>query len=190
MDGTVTELELRANEMANAGQAAVVLSDLATFVVEISLDETDVARVAVGQAVVVTLDAFPGMELTGEVIDIAPVADFVSGVVLYPVTVQLSPVDVPARAGMTADVEIVTASRPDALIVPLRAIQSEGGKSYVWRQSSDGFEKVEVALGMTTDTEVEITTGLLEGDVVSVVAVPQSSGQRPSGPMGMFGGPD
>jgi len=197
MDGTVTVLNAKAGEQASAGQAAVVLSDLETFVVEVSLDETDVAKVSLGQQAIVTLDAFPGVELAGEVTEIAPVASVQSGVVLYPVTVQLSLADpsassgqgVDARAGMTADVEIIAASQADALIVPLRAVQSDDGKSYVWRRSSDGFEKVEVTLGMMTETEIEITGGLSEGDVVSVVASPSQGGGQPAfGPMRFFGG--
>ncbi len=189
MGGTVVTLELKAGERVGAGTAVVELNDLTTFVVEVNLDETDVAKVGVGQEAVVTLDAFPGEELAGEVTDIAPVADIQSGVVLYPVTVQLSPAGVPARVGMTADVGIVTASKADALIVPLRAIQSEDGKSYVWRQSADGFEKAEVTLGVMTETDVEIASGLSEGDVVSVVASPAQGGGQPGfGPGGMFGG--
>jgi HlyD family secretion protein len=191
MDGTVTVLNAKAGEQASAGQAAVVLSDLETFVVEVSLDETDVAKVSLGQQAIVTLDAFPGEELAGEVADIAPVAESVSGVVLYPVTIQLAPTETPARAGMTADVAIVAASQADTLIVPLRAIQSDDGKSYVWRRSSDGFEKVEVTLGVMTETEIEITNGLSEGDVVSVVASPSQGGGQPVfGPMRFFGGGD
>jgi hypothetical protein len=77
------------------------------------------------------------------------------------------------------------------LIVPLRAIQSDDGKSYVWRRSSDGFEKVEVTLGVMTETEIEITNGLSEGDVVSVVASPSQGGGQPVfGPMRFFGGGD
>jgi HlyD family secretion protein len=189
MGGTVTLLELTVGERASAGMTVVELNDLTTFVVEVNLDETDVAKVGIRQEAVVTLDAFPDEELAGEVTDIAPVASIQSGVVLYPVTVQLSPADLPARVGMTANVEIVTVSKSDALIVPLRAIQSEGGKSYIWRQSTDGFEKVEVTLGVMTETEVEVISGLSEGDMVSVVASPTQGGGQPGwGPGGMFGG--
>jgi HlyD family secretion protein len=202
MEGTVTLLELTVGEQVSAGTTVVELNDLTTFVVEVNLDETDVAKIGVGQGAVVALDAFPDAELVGEVTDIALVADIQSGVVLYPVTVQLSPADpsatnsgaasgqgVPARVGMTANVEIVTASKADALVVPLRAIQSEGGKSYIWRQSADGLEKVEVTLGVMTETEVGIASGLSEGDVVSVVASPAQGGGQPGwGPGGMFGG--
>jgi HlyD family secretion protein len=189
MDSTVTLLELTVGERVSAGTVVVELDDLTTFVVEVNLDETDVAQVSVGQEAVVTLDAFPEAELAGEVAEIAPVADVQSGVVLYPVTVELAPVDLPARVGMTANVEIITASKADALIIPLRAVQSEGDRSFVWRRSADDFEKVEVTLGVMTDTEIEIAGGLSEGDVVSVVASPAQGGGQPGfGPGGMFGG--
>lgn len=215
--GTVTALNVEPGEMAGAAQAAVVLSDLSALEVDINLDETDVAQVAVGQEALVTLDAFPGAELKGEVTYIAPVAQTQSGVVLYPVTVRLAPVELPVRAGMTADVDIVTVSQENVLIVPLRAIRSVEGQSFVLRQVANGqsgtpggssrpggsgsdlgqqlamagFEPVTVTLGSMTETEVEITSGLAEGDVVSVVATPAqgTGGERP-GPMGMFGGGD
>jgi HlyD family secretion protein len=191
MSGTVTTIEPQVGEMVSAGAPVAELSDLATFVVEVNLDETDVAQVAVGQEALMSVDAFPDDELVGEVTDIAPVAEVQSGVVLYPVTIQLSPTRVGVRAGMTADVEIVTASQEGVLVVPLRAIQSEGARSYVQLQSVGGFERVEVTLGVMTETEVEITSGLSERDVVSVVAVPTQSltgsGFVP-GPGRIFGG--
>lgn len=190
--GTITELNVQAGEMASAGQAAVVvISDLSVLMVDVNLDETDVAQVAVGQSALVSVDAFPHAELTGEVTYIAPVAQVQSGVVLYPVTVQIAPTEFPVRAGMTADVEIVSASHEDALIVPLRAVYTEGELAYVYRVSSGQTERVEVTLGMMTDTEVEIVSGVAEGDVVSVVAAPtQDSGSVGfgPGPGRMFGG--
>ncbi len=184
--GTVTALNIHVGEIANAGQTALTLSELVTLVVEIKLDETDVARVSVGQQVIVTLDAFSDAELAGQVTEIAPVAEVQSGVVLYPVTVQLSPTDLPVRAGMTADVEIVTASQENTLIVPLRAVHTEGEQAFVYRLAGDQIERVTVELGMVTDTKAEITSGLAEGDKVSVVAAP-SSDKQPQG-FGPFGG--
>ncbi len=194
--GTVTVLNVQEGEMVGGGQPAIVLSDLATLVVHISLNETDVTGISVGQQALVTLDAFRGAEITGTVASIAPVAQVQSGVVLYPVTVRLAPTALPIRAGMTADVEIVTASRENVLIVPLRAVQSADGETFVLRkvaggQMPGGFERVPVTLGLTNDVEVEITSGLYEGDVVSVVGMPaQSDGVGGFGPFRMLRGGD
>ncbi|RLC74287.1 MAG: hypothetical protein DRJ03_25880 [Chloroflexi bacterium] len=189
MAGTVTALDIQPGEMASAGQAAVVvISDLAVLEVEINLDETDVAQVAVGQEALVGVDAFPEAELSGTVTYVAPVAETQSGVVLYAVTVQIAPTEFPIRAGMTADVEIVAASREGALIVPLRVIHSEGEQSYVIRLAGGRPERVEVEMGLTTETEVEIVTGLAEGDVVVVAGGVSGNTGRPPNPMRMFGG--
>jgi len=204
MAGTVTYLDAQPGEIATANQPVVVLSDLSALEVAVNLDETDVASVAVGQEVHVSVDAFPGVEMAGQVTVVASVAQTQSGVVLYPVTVRLAPGDPPAgpsadsgqgsgqalpvRAGMTADVEITTASQADALIVPLRAVHTEGGDAYVDRLVGDQVERVAVALGLMTDAEIEITSGLAEGDVVVVVASGQDSDEPMPGPMGMFGG--
>ena len=176
--GTVTLLDVQVGEIANANQSVIVLSDLETLEVEVSLDETDVSQVSVGQEALVGVDAFPGVEMVGQVTYVASVAQSQSGVVLFPVTVRLSSKDLPVRARMTADVEIVTASQEGALIVPLRAVHVEGEQAYVDRLVGGQIERVEVTLGMTTDTEAEIVggadgTSVAEGDVVVVYATYQ-----------------
>ena len=172
--GTVTSLDVQSGEIANANQSVIVLSDLETLEVEVSLDETDVSQVSVGQDALVSVDAFPGVEMVGQVTYVAPVAQSQSGVVLFPVTIRLSSEDLPVRAGMTADVEIITAAQEDTLIVPLRAVRTEGAHAYVDRLVGDRTERVEVELGVITDTEIEIIAGadgtsVAEGDVVTIV---------------------
>lgn len=184
--GTVTALSVDVGEMASAGQTVVVLSGLEELEVVVNLDETDVAQVEVGQACSVELDAFSGAELGGVVTHIAPVATTESGVVLYPVTVQLDPTDLAVRAGMTADVEIVVARHEDVLLVPLRAVHTEGERAFVDVMAANRqVERVEVELGMITETEAEIVSGLSEGDVVVVVT---STSQEDDGGLLPFGG--
>ena len=199
MAGTVTSLDMDLGEMVSPGQSVVVLSDLTALEVDVYLDEADVVWVVVGQEAKVILDAFPGIEMTGQVTYIAPTAEVSSGVVLYPVTIRLTLGDLPARAGMTADVEITTASQEDVLIVPLRAVHTEGGHAYVDRLAGGQIERVEVELGMMTETEVEITGGLaegpalslVEGDVVVVVPGPtRDTGSELPGPFRMLHGGD
>ena len=130
--------------------------------------------------------------------------------VLYPVTIRLTPGDpsassgqapstgsgqgLPVRAGMTADVEIITASREDVLIVPLRTVEVEGERAYVQRLVGDQIEQVAVELGMVTETEVEITGDVAEGPALSLVegdvvlVVPSAQGSAGGGMFGMFGG--
>jgi HlyD family secretion protein len=190
---TVVALNVSVGESAGAGQTVAVLNDLSALEVEINVDETDVSQVSVDQEARITLDAFPEEEgeLIGKVASIAPKANVEAGVVFFPVTVRLEPTSLPVKAGMTADVEIAAASREDALIVPLRAVHSEGERTYVKQLVEGQVERVDVTLGMMTDTAVEIVEegeapALAEGDVVVVVpgAEPDDDSPMPS----FFGG--
>jgi RND family efflux transporter MFP subunit len=186
--GTVSYLGVQPGEIASANVPVIALGDLTALEVDVSLDEADVTGVAVGQEAKLSLDAFPGVELAGQVVAIAPAADVASGVVLYPVTIRLATTDpvtgsgqaagqawegaVPVRAGMTSEVHIVTARHEETLIVPLRAIETVDGRTFVQRLAGGEIERVEVTLGLMTAIEVEITAGLAEGDAIVVVPGP------------------
>jgi HlyD family secretion protein len=185
-NGVVTTVYYQVGEFANPGTKVIALSDVSALEAEVNLDETDVVRIAMGMTVVVTVDAFPGMEVSGEVIEIAPTANIQSGVVLYPVTVRLDPTELPLRSGMTVNVTFPIEERQDTLIVPFRAVETEGGQAYVTRVTAPGSERVAVMLGLITDTQVEILSGIEAGDVVTVYANPVQDSELMKNPM--FGG--
>jgi multidrug efflux pump subunit AcrA (membrane-fusion protein) len=107
--GVVTKVNVEAGETAAPGDVVVVLAGLDRLQARtIDLTELDVARVAEGQPVVVTVDALPGVELRGHVARIGLRSEDYRGDVVYPVIVELDE-DAPGlRWGMTAVVEIET----------------------------------------------------------------------------------
>lgn len=185
-DGVVTSLYYQVGEFANPGAPVNAMTDVSILEAEVNLDETDVVKIALGMQVVVTVDAFPGMEVSGEVTEIAPTAAIQSGVVLYPVTVRLNSTELPLRSGMTVTVTFPIEQRTDTLLVPFRAIETEGGQAYVTRVTASGSERVAVMLGLITDTQIEILSGINEGDVVTVYANPVQDAELMQNPM--FGG--
>ena len=140
VDGTVTAVNIELGQAVGTSQVAVSIADLASFIVEIGLDETDIVGVEVGQPAVVVVDAFDDAEFSGRVIHVSPTASVQSGVVLYEVTIALDATEVPVRAGMTADAEVVTDSAEDVLVIPLKAVRSIGGRHFVLRQLREGEE--------------------------------------------------
>ncbi len=192
--GTVTAVRAHPGEFAGLGAPVVALSDLNTLEAEVNLDETDVSRIQAGMPVVVSVDAFPGQQLTGQVTEIALSANVQSGVVLYPATVRVeagpstsSGQALPLRSGMTINVTFPIEERKDTLIVPFRAVETEGGQAYLTRVTASGSERVAVTMGLITDTQVEILSGIEAGDVVTVYANPvQDTGLMTNNPM--FGG--
>ena len=105
-DGTVTELYVRRSQFIAPGQEVLLLSDLGHLRVETTdLNEIDVARVGVGNPVIVTFDALPEVSVTGKVVRIAPKASAGSGV-NYTVLVELDEIPEKLLWGMTAFVDI------------------------------------------------------------------------------------
>jgi hypothetical protein len=96
------------------------------------------------------------------------------------------------REGLTVTVTVMVARANDVLVVPNAAVTTQGGKSYVTVVNADGTtQPVEVQTGLSDWENTEITSGLNEGDKVSVPlsAAPATSASqnRPGGPPVFFG---
>jgi multidrug efflux pump subunit AcrA (membrane-fusion protein) len=105
--GTVVEVTVDADDTARPGQVIVVLATLDRLQARtIDLTELDVARVAEGQPVVVTVDALPDAPLSGRVLRIDEQSEDYRGDVVYPVIVELDGDTTALRWGMTTMVEI------------------------------------------------------------------------------------
>lgn len=105
-DGVISDLNIKSNEWVSPGQPVIVLADLDHLQVETTdLGEMDVAKIQVGDAVVVTFDALPDLELAGVVSHIAPKST--EGLsVNYTVIIDLSETNEALRWGMTAFIDI------------------------------------------------------------------------------------
>lgn len=105
--GTVTEVSVDVGDTAGPGAVIVVLATLDRLQARtVDLTELDVARVAEGQAAVVTVDALPGVQLRGHVARVDQQSVDYRGDVTYPVIVELDEDTPGLRWGMTALVEI------------------------------------------------------------------------------------
>jgi HlyD family secretion protein len=170
-DGVVASLGAKVGEMVSSSTPMVVLVDISTFHIDVEIDEIDISQIAVGQEVLITLDALPDEEIAGHVEAIAPTAsaDGDGGVVSYVVTVAIEPTDALLRAGMSTNTTITTARNENALLVPNRYIQidREDGKMYVEKLEEDGLtSRVEIETGMRSEFDSEVVAGLEEGDTV------------------------
>ncbi|MBI3536212.1 MAG: efflux RND transporter periplasmic adaptor subunit, partial [Chloroflexi bacterium] len=175
-DGTITKMDLDLGSYVPAARAVIGVADLADLRVKVNIDETDIARVKVGQEVTIGLDAYPGASINARVSDVASVATTVQGVVNYVVTLTLNPGDVPVKIGMTANASIVVGRKDDVLLVPNRAVRANGAKRFVAIQKSpDVVEEVEVKLGLANDQETEVISGLQEGQQLVVSLTPSSN---------------
>lgn len=86
------------------------------------VDETDIGKVAIGQGAKVVADAYPDEEFHGRVLKIAPLAKVAQNVTTFDVTAEVDNANHLLKAGMNANVDIVTAEARNALLVPVEAL--------------------------------------------------------------------
>jgi HlyD family secretion protein len=133
IDGTVTQLAIEEGEivvvgtMNNPGSVIMTVANMNQMKVEAEVDETDVSHVRTSQVAKVTVDALPDTSLAGHVTKIAN-SPTISDIgqqeqqtnFLVDVTIDVPPALL--RPGMTADVEVTTASKDSVLLVPIQAV--------------------------------------------------------------------
>ena len=133
-DGVITAVHVAEGERANG--LAVDLVDTDSLEVVLSVDEVDIGELAIGQPAVITLETWPGAEIAGEIVAIAPKAlAGNSAIVAYEVRLSLDDTDLPIRVGMTANADLITSAQNGVLLVPNAAITADREAGRVLRQS-------------------------------------------------------
>lgn len=154
--------------------SVATLPDLTQMESVTYVNEIDVRKLAIGQPVVITLDADPTKRLTGTVTSVANVGEQRpnADAKVFEVKVIVQEADTTLRPGMTTGNAIETLKIATALFVPLEAVSSAGGVPFVYRQDGGGVAKQEVITGPMNDDEVVIVRGLEENDRVLLTAPP------------------
>lgn len=183
MAGVVTTLDLANGEFVQAGRPVLTIADLEHLRIALSIDETDIPRVQVGQPVVLDLDAFPDQQVNGVVREIAPAATTLQGVVNYQVIIDVTPGDLAIKPGMTANANVQVARKENVLLAPTRAIRAQGSKRLVTILENGEPKEVFVTLGLSNDQFTEILDGLTPGAQILTIAVSTNAPR-----FGSFGG--
>jgi HlyD family secretion protein len=159
----------------NAWEPGVAtLPDLTQMESVTYVNEIDVRKLAVGQPVVLTLDADPTKRLTGSVTSVANVGEQRpnADAKVFEVKIIVQEADTTLRPGMTTGNAIETLKLNVALYVPLEAVSSEDGIPFVYRQDGGSVTKQEVITGSMNDDEVVVIRGLDEDDLVLLTPPP------------------
>ncbi|MFH1833183.1 MAG: HlyD family efflux transporter periplasmic adaptor subunit [Candidatus Levyibacteriota bacterium] len=178
---------------SNQTIASIKTGSSATVLVNVA--EVDAPKVQVGQKATISFDAFLGKTFTGKVMGINTTGAVSSGVTTYPAVIQLDNSDNSILPNMSATANIITIVDDNVLLVPSSAVQTIGTQSTVRVLKNGAISTVNVEVGNSSDSQTEIISGLLEGDVVVTSAISmetsQTSGSSPfSGGLrlGGFGG--
>jgi multidrug efflux pump subunit AcrA (membrane-fusion protein) len=146
----------------------VTLTDLGTNEVKARFSEADTAKIKPGQAAKVEFESL-GEQLTARVIRIDPIETVVANVVTYTVTLLLDKKLEEIKPGMTGNVDVIIAQKQNVLRLPVTAINPRNGRATVQVLRPDGTQETRhVTTGLKGDDDIEITSGLDDGDKVVV----------------------
>jgi len=178
------EIVIEPGTMIRENQVIIRLPDPTRMQVKAKINEARIALVKAGMKATIQLDAFPDVELIGEVEEVsdyaAPTSWFRGDVKEYETIIKI--LDSPAsplegsnpsqskaaqvKTGMTAQLKIRAEYLPDVVQVPVQAIIEHGEEHYCAFYDEKGFRAHKVTIGSTNDKFVVIEAGLVAGQEV------------------------
>lgn len=176
---------------SGASGSLITIGDLSQMTVSVQVNEMDISKVSVGQAARATFSALPNVELDATVTRIATVSSsdassavsaYGGNVVTYAVDLLIPNPDPALKPGMTASVTISSTDIPDALMLPLSAVNGEGDQatvSVVTGQDETGFPTTEerhVTVLANNGTMAAVEGDVAEGDEVVIGMMQGDSG--------------
>ena len=183
VDGVVISREVEEGQTVAASFETPTLfnvaEDLTKMQIEASVVEADIAKVKEGQKVYFSVDSFPDETFEGKVVQVRNNPITTSNVVTYEVIISVDNKDMKIKPGMTANVEIVTAEKKDAMLVPNKALRfyvtDEDGqvKRYndkgIWLMRGGKLQRESITTGVSDDDKTEIISDKIKvGDKVVV----------------------
>jgi len=165
--GVVTERKADPGTLASPGMAILTLEDTRNYRLEVTVDESDLGFMRVGQSTSVKIDALGSTEIIGKVVQIVPAAD--PGSRSFLVKIEL-PKDAHLRSGLFGRAQFARGER-SALLIPRTAIIERGQLQGVYVIDSEQIAGLHyVTLGRTSGQQVEVLSGLEGGE--KIIAAP------------------
>jgi len=164
----------------------VTLTNVSGMQVVAGFSEIDAAKIRVGQAATVTVDAIPNETFAAHVISVATTATTSSNVVTYPVTFVLDNTASGLKPGMSADVDVVVAELDNVLHVTTAAVRGSGRNATVTVLRNGKQVTVPVVAGLQGDSSTAILGGLTNGETVVLPSVSVATSSA-SGGLGSSG---
>ncbi len=171
ISGVITAQNAKVGEIASPGVSTVFI--LADHGLEVDADiaEADIGKIKIGDPASTTFDAFQGKTFSGKVTYINPGEELIEGVPTYKTVFSFDNLDPGIKTGMTANIDISTAVHENIIYVTQRAVttNSDGTRSVqIYHGTGKPLEIRTVTAGIRdTNGNIEITSGLNEGDVLA-----------------------
>lgn len=165
-DGVITEVKIKAGDQVTSVAAVMTLSNTSALEAQVTVVEEDYALIQPGQTVQLYFDAQPDAQVTGRVSRIVP-SRTSAAQPQYPVVIEIDQLPERLAAGMSVDASIVIAEKKNVLVLPKTLVRARtDGTATVEVWANGRKEKREIKIGLIGDQNVEIVSGLQEGEQV------------------------
>jgi RND family efflux transporter MFP subunit len=185
-DGIVAEVNINKGDGVSSGTAAINLITNQK-IAEVELNEIDAARVKVNQKATLEFDAVEDLVITGKVVEIDSIGAVSQGVVSYNVKISYDVQDDRVKPGMSVSASIILELKRNVIIVPITAVKTVMGESYVETLINNEPQKKNIVVGISNDTMIEVVDGLIEGGNV-ITQTTSSGGASVTNGSSSFGG--
>lgn len=165
--GVIADLPTQVGEMISSRTVIAELDDLKTMSAVASVDETEITKLREGQAVQLTIDAFPGEQFKGTVGAIPLQGKLDNDVLVFEVPIAFDYHDLPLKPGMSVLLAFELGRADNALRVPTAALITDASGVSV-ELSSPVRKRASVKTGVSDGLYTEIVSGLRDGDLVIV----------------------
>jgi HlyD family secretion protein len=167
--GRIMSVGYAAGDTLSSSTNIASYADDSAVTLAVSVSQEDISAVKIGNKVNIALTAYSGEAFTGTVTGMDTTTASKTSTVSYTVTIAFNGDVSKVYAGMTGDVTFVTKEVDNVIYVSDKAVKAEGTKSYVDVKNSDGtIDKREVKTGFSNGVNVEITSGLKEGETALI----------------------
>ncbi len=166
--GTVYYIPVAKSEFVQQGDKLLQMADLTRLQVRAYFDEPEIAKIHEGMPITIRWDAIPDKEWHGHVVRVP------STIVNYgtrnvgQVLISIDDADSQLLPNTNVTVTVTTSDTANALNVPRDALHTEQGKSYVYLVVNGRLHRTPVVVGALNLTQVEIRSGLHEGETVAL----------------------
>ncbi len=167
IDGIVTRADVKTSGVTVATTTTFGVTDPSSLSFRMEVDEADISKVSEGQEVDVDLNAYPDNQLHLRVGSIDFVTHTTStGGNAYDVKARIIPTSkMSLRVGMNGNATIITKRKDEIITIPLASLIDE---NTVYVKTGTIYEKRKIKLGIQSDTDTEVISGLSEGELLVI----------------------
>lgn len=164
-NGVISALSIENGEMVSSQTNAATLVNIDAVKVKVSIPESVVNSLQLGSQVAVTIDSL-NKSMQGTLTTISPAADTTTMGYLAEITLA-NPSGI-IKPGMSTKIDLNTGSLHNVIAVPIDAVIELDGQHNVYVVENNKAKEVSVEIGLTNDSQIEITKGLKEGQSIII----------------------